>query len=325
MSLSNLSPLVTIFGGSGFIGRRIVQSLAHRGYRIKVVVRKPHLAVFLKPLCRVGQLSIVQGNVCHENSVRQAIKGSSHVINCVGLLFETSSNSFISVQEHGAHTIAKAAASFGVPLTHISAIGADANSESKYARSKGRGENLILSANSNTIIIRPSIVFGSEDKFFNKFANMTRFLPFIPLIDNGRTKLQPVYVGDVAEVIASSVIGKLNPGTIYEIGGPEILTFRECMEKIFKVIGRKKPFLSLSFRSSALISTMMSLIPIRPPLITNDQVKLLKRDNIVSEIAELEKRTLIGIGLTPTLLSSVLPSYLLRYRYQGQFTEVSDF
>lgn len=210
MTLSNLPPLVTIFGGSGFVGRHVVRALAKRGYRIRVAVRRPDLAGHLQPLGNVGQISFVQANLRYRKSVDRAVEGSDHVINCVGVLFESGRNTFDAVQDFGARAVAEAARNVGAKLTHISAIGADAKSESSYARTKGRAEAAILETLPDAIILRPSIVFGPEDGFFNKFAQMARFAPALPLIGGGNTKFQPVYVTDVAEVVARSVDGKLS-------------------------------------------------------------------------------------------------------------------
>ncbi|GES42964.1 3-beta-hydroxy-Delta(5)-steroid dehydrogenase [Rhizobium dioscoreae] len=320
MTLSNLPPLVTVFGGSGFIGRHTVRALAKRGYRIRVAVRRPDLAGFLQPLGNLGQISIVQANVRYRNSIDRAVEGAQHVVNCVGILAESGRNTFDAVQEFGAKAIAEAARNAGASLTHISSLSADANSPSAYARTKARAEAAILSIKPDAIILRPSIVFGPEDEFFNKFADMSRTAPFLPLIGGGKTKFQPVYVQDIAETVARSVDGKLKAGTTYELGGPEVLSFRECLETTLAVINRKKSLVSIPFGLASLIGSIASLVPLIKPPITADQVTLLKSDNVVSQQAEAEGRTLKGIGLLPTLLVSVLPSYLVRYRPQGQFT-----
>ena len=207
MTLSNLPPLVTVFGGSGFVGRHVVRALARRGYRIRVAVRRPDLAGFLQPLGNVGQISFVQANLRYRSSVDAAVQGADHVVNCVGILFESGRNGFDAVQDFGARAVAEAARSVGATLTHISAIGADAKSDSVYAATKGRAEAAVQSILPDATILRPSIVFGPEDGFFNKFAAMARIAPVLPLIGGGKTKFQPVYVEDVAEVVARSVDG----------------------------------------------------------------------------------------------------------------------
>ncbi|MDE3811778.1 complex I NDUFA9 subunit family protein [Sinorhizobium meliloti] len=320
MTLSNLPPLVTIFGGSGFVGRHVVRALAKRGYRIRVAVRRPDLAGHLQPLGNVGQISFVQANLRYRRSVDCAVDGADHVINCVGVLFESGRNTFEAVQDFGARAVAEAARATGATLTHISAIGADANSESSYARTKGRAEAAILETLPAAVILRPSIIFGPEDGFFNKFAEMARFSPVLPLIGGGNTRFQPVYVTDVAEAVARSVDGKLTGGTIYELGGPQVLSFRECLDFMLKTIDRKRSFVSLPFGIASLMGSVASLVPFITPPLTADQVVLLKSDNVVSAKAEAEGRTLAGIGIEPTMLESILPTYLVRYRPHGQYT-----
>lgn len=320
MTLSNLPPLVTIFGGSGFVGRHVVRALAKRGYRIRVAVRRPDLAGHLQPLGNVGQISFVQANLRYRKSVDRAVDGADHVINCVGVLFESGRNTFEAVQDFGARAVAEAARATGATLTHISAIGADASSQSSYARTKGRAEAAILETLPAAVILRPSIIFGPEDGFFNKFAEMARFSPVLPLIGGGNTRFQPVYVTDVAEAVARSVDGKLTGGTIYELGGPQVLSFRECLDIMLKTIDRMRSFVSLPFGIASLMGSVASLVPFITPPLTADQVVLLKSDNVVSAKAEAEGRTLAGIGIEPTMLESILPTYLVRYRPHGQYT-----
>ena len=320
MTLANLPPLVTVFGGSGFIGRHVVRALAKRGYRIRVAVRRPDLTGFLQPLGNVGQISFVQANLRYRNSIDRAVDGASHVVNCVGILHETGRNTFDAVQEFGGRAVAEAARSAGAGLTHISAIGANANSDSSYGRTKGRAEAAILSIKPDAVIFRPSVVFGQEDSFFNKFADMARMSPILPLVGGGKTKFQPVYVEDVAEAVARAVDGKVAGGKVYELGGPEVLSFRECLETVLKATSRKNPLVSMPFSIASLIGSIASLIPFITPPITPDQVRLLKHDNIVSREAEAEDRTLKGLGITPTMATSVLDSYLVQYRPHGQYT-----
>jgi uncharacterized protein YbjT (DUF2867 family) len=320
MTLSNLPPLVTVFGGSGFVGRHVVRVLAKRGYRIRVAVRRPDLAGFLMTAGNLGQISFVQANLRYRNSIDRAVEDAQFVVNCVGILSETGRNTFDAVQEAGGRAVAEAARAVGAKLTHISAIGADAGSTSSYGRTKGKAEASILSIMPDAIIMRPSIVFGPEDGFFNKFADMSRLAPALPLIGGGKTKFQPVYVEDVAEAVGRAVDGKLAPGKIYELGGPEILSFRQCLETVLKVVNRKRRLVSMPFGLASLIGNVASMVPLITAPITADQVKLLKNDNVVSAAAEAEGRTLSGIGIRPTLLVSVLPSYLVRYRPQGQFS-----
>ncbi|WP_426124697.1 complex I NDUFA9 subunit family protein [Pararhizobium sp. PWRC1-1] len=320
MTLSNLPPLVTVFGGSGFVGRHVVRALAKRGFRIRVAVRRPDLAGFLQPLGNVGQISFVQANLRYRKSVDAAVQGSDHVVNCVGILFEAGRNTFDSVQDFGARAVAEAARGAGATLTHVSAIGANANAESLYARSKGRAEKAILETVPDAVILRPSIVFGPEDGFFNKFAEMARFSPVLPLVGGGNTAFQPVYVTDVAEAVAKSVEGKVAKGRIYEIGGPDVLTFKNCLEILMKTIDRKRTLLPIPFGIASMIGSVASMVPFIAPPLTVDQVTLLKSDNIVSAKAQTEGRTLQAFGIEPTSVEAVLPSYVVRYRPQGQYT-----
>lgn len=320
MPLANLPPLVTVFGGSGFVGRHVVRALAKRGYRIRVAVRRPDLAGFLQPLGNVGQISFVQANLRYRDSVERAVDGASYVVNCVGILFKSGRNSFEAVQEIGARAVAEAARGVGAKLVHISAIGANANSDVPYARTKGRAEAAILSIKPDAVIYRPSVVFGPEDDFFNKFADMARMAPVLPLIGGGKTKFQPVYVMDIAEAVAKAVEGKVEGGKVYELGGPEVLTFRECLEAVLKATSRKNPLVSIPFGVASLIGSVASLVPLIKPPITSDQVRLLKTDNVVSKEAEAEGRTLKDIGVVPTMVGSVVDSYLVQYRPQGQYT-----
>ena len=320
METMQLPQLVTIFGGSGFVGRHIVRALAKRGYRIRVATRRPDLAFHLQPLGNVGQIMPVQANLRYRDSVDAAVAGADHVINCVGILTESGRNTFDAVQDFGARAIAEATRATGATLTHISAIGADAESDSNYARTKGLAEAAIQKIMPKAVILRPSVVFGPEDDFFNRFAEMARFSPFLPLIGGGDTKFQPVYVGDVAEMAARSVDGLLEPGTTYELGGPEVLTFRQCMEEMLTVIQRKRAFLPLPWGVASFMGSVASLIPFIAPPITVDQVEDLKKDNIVSEAATKQGRTLQGQNIRATSIDAILPAYLVRYRPHGQYS-----
>lgn len=324
MTLSNPPRLVTVFGGSGFVGRHVVRALARRGYQIRVAVRRPDLAFHLQPLGHVGQISFVQANLRYRSSVDRAVAGADHVVNCVGLLNESGRNTFDAVQEFGARAIAEAARAAGAGLTHISAIGADETSESDYARTKGKAERAVLDTLADAVILRPSIIFGPEDGFFNKFAAMAASYPVLPLVGGGETKFQPVYVEDVAEVVARSVEGKLAKGRIYELGGAEVMSFRDILNQIMDVTCRKRTLVPLPFFAASLIGSLASLVPFVTPPITADQVKLLRHDNVVSDAARKEGRTLEAIGITPTLAAAILPSYLVRYRPEGQFTRTGS-
>lgn len=320
MTSLNQPKLVTVFGGSGFVGRHVVRALARRGYRIRVAVRRPDLAGHLQPLGGVGQIAAIQANLRNRDSVNRAVQGADHVVNCVGILFESGRNTFDSVQDFGARAVAEAARAAGAGLTHVSAIGANLDSGSDYARSKGRAEAAILKVLPDAVILRPSIIFGPEDNFFNKFAEMARFAPVLPLIGGGETRFQPVYVGDVAEAVARSVEGKLVGGTIYELGGPRVMTFRECLEEILKITQRERMLVRLPWGLASIIGKIASLVPFIDPPLTGDQVILLRSDTVVSAEATSQNRTLAGIGITPASVEALLPSYLTRYRPHGQYS-----
>ncbi|MPZ58272.1 MAG: NAD-dependent epimerase/dehydratase family protein [Rhizobiales bacterium] len=314
---ANQDKLVTIFGGSGFVGRHVVRALCKRFYRIRVAVRRPDLAGHLQPLGRVGQIHAVQANVRYPDSVEAAVRDANAVINLVGVLFERGAQRFAAVHTAGADAIARAAPA-GAGVVHVSAIGADADSTSAYARSKAAGEQAVLTAVPGATIFRPSIQFGPEDNFFNRFAALARMLPALPLIGGGVTRFQPVFVGDVATAIADAVDGKTKPGTIYELGGPEVFTFKELMEFVLTTTGRKRLLLPLPFPLAKLQARFLQFLP--KPLLTPDQVELLRYDNVVSGEAEREGRTLEGLGIDPIAIASVVPSYLWRFRKTGQFS-----
>lgn len=314
---SNIDTLITIFGGSGFLGRHVVRALARCGYRIRVAVRRPHLAGHLQPLGQVGQIHAVQANVRYARSVEAAARDADIVINLVGILFERGRQRFEMVQTFGAEAIALSAAAFGARMIHVSAIGADETSPSHYARSKAIGEKAVLAAVPTAIVLRPSIMFGPEDDFFNRFAALARLSPILPLVGGGLTRFQPVFVGDVASAIASAVDGKAKAGTIYELGGPEVRTFKQLMEFVLSTIERRRLLLPVPFALARLQAQFLQYLP--KPLLTPDQVELLKRDNVVSAEAERENRTLNGLGITPTAMEAIVPSYLWRFRKTGQF------
>src|SRR6266487_3509862 len=309
--------LVTIFGGSGFLGRHVVRALAKSHYRIRVAVRRPELAGHLQPLGRVGQIHAVQANVRHPASVETAVRDADIVINLVGTLFERRRQKFDAVQGEGAANVARAAARVGARMIHVSALGADATSRSRYARSKAKGEEAVLAAVPGATIFRPSIVFGSEDDFFNRFAAMARISPVLPLIGGGRTRFEPVFAGDVAAAIAKAADGQTRPGTIYELGGPETRTFKELMEFVLATIQRRRLLVPIPFAIARLQALFLQFMP--KPLLTPDQVELLKRDNVVSPEAVQEGRTLAGLGIDPAAFAAIVPTYLWRFRKTGQF------
>lgn len=313
-----MARLVTIFGGSGFLGRHLTQALAKRGWRVRAAVRRPDLAGHLQPLGMVGQIHAVQANLRYPDSVARAVAGADAVVNLVGILHEGGRQTFSAVQAQGPRIVAEAAAKAGVEsLVQVSAIGADANSPADYARSKAAGEAATLAAFPTAVIMRPSIVFGPEDQFFNRFADMARFLPFLPLIGGGETKFQPVYVGDVAEAISRALEGAAKPGATYELGGPEVKSFKALLEYILAITGRSRALVPLPFPIARLQASVMELLP--SPMLTVDQVRMLETDNVVGEEAIAAKRTLAGLGVTPTTIEAVVPGYLYRFRKHGQF------
>jgi len=310
--------LVTVFGGSGFIGRHVVRALAKRGWRIRVAVRRPDLAGHLQPLGSVGQIMPVQANLRYRWSVDRAVEGADAVVNLVGILNESGRQNFSVLHAFGARAVAEATRAAGIAtLVHQSALGADPRSESTYARTKAEGEGAVLETVPDAVILRPSIVFGPEDQFFNRFGDLARISPVLPLIGGGVTRLQPVFVGDVAEAIARAVEGQLSGGTVYELGGPEVKTFRQCMETLLTEIERSPLLVTVPWSLAHFGASVAQWLP--KPLLTVDQVRMLKQDNVVSEAAEAQGRTLDGIGILTTSLAAVLPSYLQRFKPHGQF------
>jgi NADH dehydrogenase len=309
--------LITVYGGSGFLGRHVVRALAKRNYRIRVAVRRPELAGFLQPLGRVGQIHAVQTNLRHAPSVEMAARDAQVLVNLVGILFERGRQRFDAVHAYGAEQVALAANAHGARMVHVSAIGADANSSSVYGRSKANAEHLALAAQPSTTIMRPSILFGPEDDFFNRFAALARISPALPLVGGGLTRFQPVFVGDVASAIADAVDGKTRPGTVYELGGPDVRTFRELMQFVLTTIERKRLLVSLPFVMARAQAAFLQYFP--KPMLTPDQVEMLRSDNVVSQAATSEARTLQGLGIDPSPIEAIVPSYLWRFRKTGQF------
>lgn len=311
--------VITIIGGSGFVGRHIVRALARRGYRIRVACRRPDLAGHLQPLGNTGQIMAVQANVRYPASLAAACEGAYAVINLTGVLYSAGAQSFDAVHAFGAEASAKAAKAAKARLfIQMSAIGADETSSAEYARSKAEGEKRARANFPGAIVLRPSIVFGPEDSFFNRFAELARFSPFLPLIGGGETKFQPVFAGDVGEAVARLVDAGEATGQTYELGGPEQLSFRQLMQFTLDTIGRKRLLLTLPWGIAKIQAAVMGLMP--KPMLTSDQVELLKRDNVVSEEARREQRTLEGLGVTPQGIEGIVPGYLYRYRKAGQFT-----
>jgi len=319
--------LVTVFGGTGFVGRHTVRALAKAGWRIRVACRRPDLAGHLQPSGRVGQIHAVQANLRHPASVAAAVRGADAVVNLVGILTETGHQSFDAVQAFGARAVARAAKEAGAKtLLQMSALGADPHSDSAYARTKAQGEAAAHEFFPDANILRPSIVFGPEDDFFNRFAAMARMSPVLPLIGGGETKFQPIYVGDVAEVITRALNHETQPGAIYELGGPEVKSFRELLEFTCATIQRKRLLVSVPFSAAHYMAlgteiasrASLGLFP-KMLLTTRDQVRLLQRDNIVSADALAQGRTLQGLGMNAEAIETIVPTYLYRFRRSGQF------
>lgn len=319
-----MSKLVTIYGGSGFVGRYIARRMAKEGWRVRVAVRRPNEAIFVKPYGVVGQVEPVLCNIRDDASVASVMKGADAVINCVGILAEAGKNKFDAVQHEGAERVARIAADQGVDtLVHISAIGADAQSGSEYARSKALGEEGILVHFPSATILRPSIVFGPEDEFFNRFASMSRLGPVLPVV-GADTNFQPVYVDDVAQAAVLAATGKAKSG-IYELGGPDIATFRELIQQMLTVIRRRKLILNIPFGIARLMGFGFDMahkvsLGLVPAAITRDQVRNLKNDNVVG----LDVMTFADLDIKPTALQSVLPEYLWRFRPSGQYDAIME-
>lgn len=318
-----MSKLVTIYGGSGFVGRYIARRMAAEGWRVRVAVRRPNEALFVKPYGAVGQVEPVLCNIRDDSSVAEAMRGADAVINCVGVLVETGKNTFQAVHVDGAARIARIAARQGVGrMVHISAIGANAESNSDYARSKALGEAAVLKHMPDAVILRPSVVFGPEDQFFNRFAAMTRWGPFLP-IAGARTRFQPVYVEDVAQAAVKGILGQAGSG-IYELGGPEIATLREWMQVMLEVIHRRRIIIGLPFWMARIIAFGLDMVQfasfglVTNRIVTRDQLRLLARDNVVSEGA----RGLADLGIQPIAAETVLPDYLWKFRPGGQYDEI---
>jgi uncharacterized protein YbjT (DUF2867 family) len=301
--------VVTVFGASGFIGRYVVGEIAKTGARVRAAVRRPESASFLKPMGDVGQVTPMAANIRDDASVAAAVDGADVVINLVGILFPGGKQTFNALQADGAQRVAVAAKAAGAKrLVQMSAIGADAESESIYASTKGIGEQLVQDAFPGASIVRPSLVFGPEDDFFNKFAAIARLAPALPLIGGGRTKFQPVYVGDVAAAVVAICANPKTSGTTFEVGGPQVYSFRQLMEIMLAEIDRKRVLAPLPFPIAKLQAAVLELSPI--PILTRDQVRLLQQDNVLSgNLPGLE-----DLGIDATTLEAILPGYLRRYR-----------
>jgi uncharacterized protein YbjT (DUF2867 family) len=320
-----MTKLVTIFGGSGFVGRYIAQRMAKAGWRVRVAVRHPNDALFVKTYGTVGQVEPLACNIRDDASVRSLLRGSDAVVNCVGILNRSGRNTFDAVQAEGAGRIARLATEEHVgALVQMSAIGADPASGSLYARSKAAGEAAVLAAFPAAVILRPSIIFGTEDGFFNRFAAMSRLGPVLPVV-GANTRFQPVHVDDVAQAAVMGVLGQAAPG-VYELGGPDVDTFRGLMSRMLKVIQRRKLVLNVPFFVARIMGFGFDMLQtvtlglIENKMITGDQVKNLRHDNVVADGA----RGFADLGIEPVAMGSVLPEYLWRYRPSGQYAAIKD-
>jgi uncharacterized protein YbjT (DUF2867 family) len=311
--------LVTVFGGSGFVGTHLVQLLARKGYRIRVAVRRPDLAGPVRMFGGVGQIVPVQANLRNEASVVRAVNGADIVINLVGIGAESKVQSFRAIHVEGAALIARAARAAGVTsLVHMSALGVDQAAEvSAYAESKFAGEKAVLEAFPQAVILRPSLMFGQDDGFFNLMGTLARLFPVMPLI-GGKTRFQPVYVGDVSEAFLAAAEGTVKTGRIYELGGPDIETHKALLTRILREAGRNRPLIPVPSPIAKLMAAVVGILPGRP-LITGDQVELLGVDNVVSDAAIKDKRTFAAFGITPKSMDEILPTYMWRFRRHGQF------
>jgi uncharacterized protein YbjT (DUF2867 family) len=317
------APIATVFGGSGFVGRYITQRLARAGWRVRVAVRRPNEAIFVRTYGVVGQVLELQANIRDTPSVRRAVTHSDAVINCVGILAARGRQTFDAVQAEGAARAARISAEEGVrKFVQISAIGADPDSDSEYARTKAEGERAVMEAFHSAVILRPSIMFGVEDEFFNRFASMARLLPFLPVV-GPETRFQPVYVDDVAKAAVKAALEDVEPG-IYELGGPEAVSFRELMRRMLAIIDRRRPIVSIPFPVARLQASALDFLQsasfglIGNSLLTRDQVRLLARDNVVSD----GSKGFDALGIVPTAMDAVLPGYLFSHRRGGQFAGI---
>ncbi|MEM8729235.1 MAG: complex I NDUFA9 subunit family protein [Pseudomonadota bacterium] len=320
-----MSKLVTIYGGSGFIGRYIARRMAKAGWRVRVATRRPNEALFVKPYGVVGQVEPVFCNIRDDASVAQAMNGADAVVNCVGVLAESGKNTFAAVQEDGAARIARLAAEAGIDtMVHISAIGADADSESAYSRTKAAGEAAVLDSIPGAVILRPSIVFGQEDQFFNRFAQMTRIGPVLPIV-GADTRFQPVYVDNIAEAAEKALRGQAAAG-VYELGGPDVMSFRELMQMMLTIIRRFRLVMSMPTGIANLMAGGLTLAEkltfglFSNSVLTKDQILNLGRDNVVAEGA----KGLADLGVEPISMEAVLPDYLWRFRPSGQYEEIKE-
>jgi len=315
--------LITVIGGSGFVGRHVVEALTLRGYRVRIVCRYPEKAYYMLQIGDFAQRQMMRADVRVASSLEPALQDASAVIYLPGIAYNSGKNTFRAVHIEGAENVAKAAAKAGIKLIHMSALSDGLGREKGYLQSKAEGEERVRAAHKDAIILRSSLIFGNEDSFFNRLANWSRFTPDLPLFGGGKTRFQPVYVGDVAEFIARAVDGDVAGGRIYELGGRQIMDFREMMREMLRIIRRKKHFISLPLWLGILWGSVWGLagkIPCVPTIITGGQIKMLRYDSVVSDAAKREGRTLEDAGIDPAALYAHLPPYLWRFRPYGQFS-----
>jgi NADH dehydrogenase len=320
MARDTASTLVTVIGGTGFLGRHIVRRLAQGGCRLRVTSRKPSHALSVTPLGSVGQIALVKVDIRNEADVARAVEGAVVVVNLVGMLKPSGGRTFEAIHAEGAATVARLAAKAGAKrLIHISAIGADVKARSAYARSKAEGEIAAREAFPAATILRPSIVFGAGDGFFNRFASLMRLsrLAF-PLFGGGKTKFQPVFVGDVADAVANAIADERTSGRTYELGGPAVYSFKDLLTFVAKTTERKRVFLPIPFFLLDIAGALFGWLPFAP--VTLDQSRLLRKDNVVKAGSDAAKvGALADLGVQPTALEAVVPSYLYTYRAAGQY------
>lgn len=318
MASNPSNTLVTVFGGSGFIGRQVVQSLARRGYRIRVACRRPDLAGHVLPLGTPGQIALVQANLRYPASVAAACEGAQAVVNATGTDVSSGAQSFDAVVVFGSEAVAKAARQAGATvLVTVSGMGADEASGCEAARAKAKAESAASRAFPGAMVVRPSVVFGADDRFFNRMAGLARIAPVLPVVGSD-TKVQPVFVGDVAEAIATLIDRGAADGKVYELGGPSVTTLGATMQYVLDVTQRKRLLVNLPWGAAKLLGALVGWLPGAP--ITADQVEMLRNDNVVSAAARSEGRDLAGLGITPRGFAAIVPTYLYRFRKEGQFT-----
>lgn len=319
-----MNKVVTVFGASGFVGRQVVRVLAGQGWRVRAVCRRPNLAGYLLPNGAPGGIQLFRGNVRSEKSVAKALAGADAVVNSVGVLFGRGAQSFEALHIDAAGTIARCAKAEGVrALTQVSALGADPTAHSRYGQTKGEGERRVREVFPAASVLRPSLIFGPDDRFFNLFAWAARMSPFLPLIGGGRMRLQPVYVGDVASAVAQTLEREDAQGKTFELGGPNVYTLKELMGLVMRYGGRRRLLVPVPFvaaKAAAFFVQMPSLVLPFPPLLAVDYVRQLQRDNVVTAGAA----TLADLGIDARALETVVPAYLKRFCPKGQFERPSE-